>query len=377
MKKIIAIAFILLIAAAMLIATLHTPGAIAHRDYVSYWSAGKRFVARANPYDQAAVLRIEQSIGYNQPYALIMRNPPWAAAVVYPLGYLSALTGAAIWTMLLIFAALISIHLLYRNYGPIPISIYLFAPMLACIDTGQMTALSLLGLTVFLVAGESKPFESGVALTLLAFKPHLAFLFWPLLLIDSIRRKNFKLLFGLLVGIALLSAISTALDPHIWAQYSRAMQADHLRIETFPTISSLLRHLRPGRDFFYLQFVPMGLAIVWGGWYYCKNKSSWDWSNHGPLVIAISVTASPYSWFFDQILLLPAVIWVCHRSGSKPAMRILVGMNLAELILLRVCQNMHAAPYIFTSTLWLAWYLYGRYSARRVERYDAVLAHAL
>src|SRR5208283_1087568 len=53
------------------------------RDVISFWAAGRQIVAHANPYDSAAILKIERSVGFSdKTNVLIMRNPPSALCLV-------------------------------------------------------------------------------------------------------------------------------------------------------------------------------------------------------------------------------------------------------------------------------------------------------
>ena len=56
------------------------------RDFISYWAAGQQLVHGANPYDGDAVLRIESRVGFDRVEPLIMRNPPLAFLLAWPLG---------------------------------------------------------------------------------------------------------------------------------------------------------------------------------------------------------------------------------------------------------------------------------------------------
>ena len=56
------------------------------RDFVSYWATGHQLVHHANPYDRTAVMRIEHAAGLKEDAVLLMRNPPWALPLAYPLG---------------------------------------------------------------------------------------------------------------------------------------------------------------------------------------------------------------------------------------------------------------------------------------------------
>ena len=59
------------------------------RDFVSYWATGHQLVQHANPYDRDAISALEHAAGLDVRAVLIMRNPPWALPLAYPLGFLA------------------------------------------------------------------------------------------------------------------------------------------------------------------------------------------------------------------------------------------------------------------------------------------------
>src|ERR1700691_3034643 len=61
----------------------------ASRDFVSYWATGQQLAHHANPYARDAISALEHSAGLTAQAVLIMRNPPWALPLAYPLGFLS------------------------------------------------------------------------------------------------------------------------------------------------------------------------------------------------------------------------------------------------------------------------------------------------
>src|ERR1035438_5617195 len=57
------------------------------RDFVVYWATGQQLAQHANPYDKAALMRIEYAAGLSATSSVgYMRNPPWALPLTLPLG---------------------------------------------------------------------------------------------------------------------------------------------------------------------------------------------------------------------------------------------------------------------------------------------------
>jgi hypothetical protein len=68
---------------------------------------------------------------------------------------------------------------------------FCFAPVLGCLTSGQSSAFLLLGFCLFLYFHQRRPFTAGAALLLMAIKPHLFLVFWPLVLIVCILAELF------------------------------------------------------------------------------------------------------------------------------------------------------------------------------------------
>src|SRR5258708_1052310 len=73
----------------------------ANRDFICYWAAGHQLAHHANPYDEDAIPRLEQTAGTDgRPY--FMRNPPTAFFLALPLGFVGARIGAVVWSLALV-----------------------------------------------------------------------------------------------------------------------------------------------------------------------------------------------------------------------------------------------------------------------------------
>ena len=71
----------------------------AKRDFITYWATGQQLVHHGNPYDAAAVSRIERDAGFQGGASYYMRNAPWALPLALPLGYFGAQAAALPWSL--------------------------------------------------------------------------------------------------------------------------------------------------------------------------------------------------------------------------------------------------------------------------------------
>src|SRR5205823_14428962 len=140
---------------------------VAVRDSIAYWAAGQLAIHHQNPYDRAAVFRLEQERGYKDPRPLILRTPPWALFVVVPLGFLNPFLAWVVWIGLSLSCLLIGMRLCARMYGEgtppnlFTILGYTFAPVPACLVSGQMGLVLMLGFVLFLWWEPKRPVLAG------------------------------------------------------------------------------------------------------------------------------------------------------------------------------------------------------------------------
>jgi len=334
----------------------------ANRDFICYWSSAKLLLAHKNPYAGPAVLAVENAAGggYREPF--LMRNPPWALFVVAPLGLFSARVAAFLWLLALIALALLAIKSLRMGCKPPPLVVYLFAPVLGCAMAGQTSILLLAGIAFFLKYHEERPWLAGLALLLPAMKPHLFLLLWPVILIEGVRRRSWRLLAGLGAGLVAAATFPLLFDAHIVSHYFAAMRAEHIEGQYLANLSFLLRWMVPGHPV-WVQFVPGILGLALGGRYYWRRRNLWDWRVDGAALLLVSTLVSPYSWPFDQLLLLPAIIHVCSvRPGRRWAPWLAV-VNGVVVVLLLLTTPLSSPAYAWSATACLIWYVWARKQA--------------
>ncbi len=335
----------------------------AARDFISYWAAGQQLAHGANPYDFLAVRSLELRAGRDPGEPLLMmRNPPVALFLAYPLGLVSAKTGLILWLLALLAGLSVSIWILWllngRPASRFHLFGYLFAPALACLMAGQFGIFLLLGVALFLRLRQSRPFLAGAALALCALKPHLFLPFAAVLLLWALRRKSYSILAGFAVALAASLALSFCLDIHAWQQYWLMMRVGGAVNEAVPVLSVTLRnHL--DRNAAWLQFVPQTCACAWALWFFWTRRDRWDWLDHGLLVLLVSAICTPFGWFFDESMLLPAVLAGVYRAvetrRSLWPLAWIAGAALAEVL---AGVQVTSPFYLWTTPAWLFWYLW-------------------
>ena len=328
------------------------------RDFVSYWATGRQLAQHANPYDRDAISRIEHGAGLDLRGVLIMRNPPWALPLAYPLGFLGLRLAAILWSLLLLGCLLVSVILVRGLHGSPPNHVHwlglAFTPALICLTMGQTSLLALLGLVLFLRYHRQRPFAAGLALWLCLLKPHLFLPFAAALAAWIVFARAWRILAGAAAALALSSALAFAIAPRAWAGYAAMLRSPLLENEFIPCLADALRHWfwpqHPAARF--LLVLP---ACLWALGYYWRRRRQWDWTRHAsPLMLAALLTA-PYCFLYDQCLAVPALMDAAYRTRSRHLLTVLAALLLvldAQLAAVRIV----SAWYLWTAPAWCAWY---------------------
>ena len=333
------------------------------RDFIGYWAAGQQIVHGKSPYDSKAVLQLEEQLGLGNEQIKITPSPPAGLSIVVPLGFFGAKAGLVFWTMVQIACLSGSIWVLWFLQGRPPTRLhlfgFLFAPALACIMAGQLGGFFLLGVALFLLLHQSRPFVAGAALLPCALKPHLFLPLVIVLVLWSARRRAPQILVGFLVALLVSNGVVLWFDGHAWSQYRVMLTtAGGVRDRYAPTLSAELR-LRLAPGMVWLQYLPTAVAGVWAAWFYWTRRDRWNWLDHGMLVLLISVLCTPYAWFTDEAVLLPAVMTGMYRAVAlRRSLVPIAAIGACALIELYANVRITAWYYLWTAPAWLGWYVY-------------------
>jgi hypothetical protein len=362
----IALAALLALVLVVLFLAVSIAGKLAaSRDFVSYWAAGQQLAHHANPYDRNAIAALEHSAGLTVQAVLIMRNPPWALPLAYPLGFLPLRLAGILWSLLLLACLLISVQIIRNLHGAPPSHIHwlglAFTPALICITMGQTSLFALLGLVLFLRFHRAHPFSAGAALWLCALKPHLFLPFAAALAVWIVVSRSYRLFAGAATAIAISSAISLLIDPGAWPAYIQMMRSPAVEDEFIPCLAVAVRQwFAPHAA--WIQYLPAALCCIWALLYFWRRRASWDWvTNSSPLML-VSLVAAPYCWFYDQGLAIPALLAGAYSTRSRPLLAVLALAILAADIEI-CCVRVLSPLWLWTAPAWIAWYLFARLPA--------------
>ena len=332
------------------------------RDFIEYWAAGQLLVHGANPYDPAALLQVERAAGLDSDKPRVTLSPPIILLLVLPLGFVSAKAGLVLWLFFILSCLLVSISLIWRLHGSPPTgyhwSCMAFAPAVACLLAGQISIFLLLAFVLFLYWHRSRPFLAGAVLLPCVLKPHLFLPFAVALLLWIASRKAYRILFGFAAALGASCALTLCVDRHAWSEYVMLSRSIPILHVVLPTLSSYFRFL-VDRDAAWLQFLPAAVGCVWALWYTRSQLAHWDWMKQGLLVLIVSVICAPYAFFFDETILMPAVLAGVYLAANSERSLIPLGL-ISAIALAEIWPGVPitSASYLWTTPAWLAWYLY-------------------
>jgi len=333
---------------------LFKPEYLPSDDFIRFWASGRLNLQGENPYDpqRIAQLQIEEgSLASGLTTNSIMLNPPWAISLLMPFGLLSYRTARLVWLIFSTVIILLSSQILWRIYDGKPkqrwlaiVLVFIFAPTISVLEKGQITALLLLGITGFLyfTIVHRNDWLAGVFVALVSIKPQVVFLFWIALLFWIIQQRRWLIIISTSITILSLILIAMVYNPHIIQQYFGMLQTYQITEWATPTIGSYLRFFWLGTDKYWLQFLPSLLGGIWFIYYWYRNHESWNWVNVLPILLLVSLLTSSYSWTYDLVILIPAillaVVWLASdwkRWSTLLLVVIFLGINILDLILHR------------------------------------------
>jgi hypothetical protein len=281
-------------------------------DFMSYWVAGRFYLAGANPYAPAAMWPIEKALGWTGP-PLVMLNPPWSLIFVAPLGLVSFQVAHYVCLVISLALEITSFLLLWRYFGGEKskqwIALAIFATLLpagVAEHAGQVTPLMLAGLTAFLYSLRHQRYLlAGVCLLPLGLKPHLLWLALLAIVLWTAQNRKWQLILGAFATYATATLAAIAYN-HKSLGYLHGSTANAAMV-TVCGVGGALRSIF-GFQHGWLQFLPMAVGLPWFVRYWMRKRIAWSWEEDLPIVLLVSIGTAPYFWAHDFILAVPALI---------------------------------------------------------------------
>jgi len=339
-NSIVKIGLVIIIIVCILILPVSLPPKIGDVDFRPYWSSSYLLRVGQDFSDVENMDRIERTLtGWDGPYTMSAWFAPTGNLILLPFTFVPFARAAYYWLVINIFVLFFSAISLWNKPKDIWIPLVLtfaFSGTLLSLIAGQVNTLVLLGLALFTFFSSSKrDLIAGACLALTTIKPHLVILTLPLLVLDMIWNKKWRMFAGF-VGTLIVCAITLWIIHPSWhVSFWQVITSGMSSYREAPTIPGLLVH---GGDRFYGRwFWAAGLILSIIVWWIFRNRIDQR------ILIDTSILAgmiiSPIGWSYDQIILLVPLIHVVEwmaagvfdRNVSVAVMLAFTTMYLASL----------------------------------------------
>ena len=335
-------------------------------DFIGYWAAGRLFLTHRDPYSVTNLIAVEHAQGWPQAQPLVMLCPPWVLPILGAFGLLPYQLAREVWLAISLLLDVVSALGLWCYFGGrwqsswIALAVFVtFVPLGTAEYLGQFTPLMLASLTFFLLFLRSQRWTlAGVTMLGLCMKPQLLWLVLLAILLWAVRNRKLRVVGTGVLTVTFFGCLALFINPQISHYFGDAYGP---AIDTLCGAGGALRAIF-GMEHRWLQFVPSVAGGVWFACYWIRNRESWDWPTHLPLLLIVSVASSPYCWFHDFILALPAFVLLALRGSWRSAPVLAAWLTLQVLIGMPQINKAEAAA---LSAFWIVFFLLGLLEGNR------------
>jgi len=322
-------------------------------DFVQYWSGYRAVSKGLDPYQPVNLIPIQTSVGVEESKLIMMWNPPWVLVLLSPVLQFEFFNAASLWFILSFCCLAVSTQIALSSVTSRPsfyerclvLAILIpFLPAHQGLKYGQLEGLLTLGTALLFFGLKRKDaLASGFGIALLTINPHLFFLM--LVLLPLFPKPGIKSLSRLL-----LPSLFLVLLAELFFRGSLSMWVQAMLIHT-PSVpnpinwrsSSFGDFLRGVCEYYYgfsplwpRLFVPLlffGLSVM----YIFRSEGK----RLGPeklfiLLLPLSIFSAPYSWSFDQSVILVSQVAVTVMALHSPCSAKLKFILIASVFCLNV-----------------------------------------
>ena len=330
---------ILLLGAIIVLFPVSLPPGAGDWDLQAYWSSTYLFAHGQDFSDPTALGEIEHTLTTrDDPETLYSWFSPIGNVVLLPFTLIPFTRAVYYWLVLNIIILFYSATLIWddtdlRTWIPL-LAIFSFSMTVVSLVFGQINFLEVLGLALFLSLNKrSKPYLAGASLVLTTIKPHLVILTLPILLLDLLRKKEWKALTGFVAALAFCFLILFAFYPPWIQSFWTVVTSGMSTFRETPNVNGLLVLLGEYNLGKLLWLIALIIGIVW--WW--KHGQTWDRRTFIDISVAAGLIVSPIGWSYDQIMLLFPILsllsWIAgNKLPNRIVKSILVVLVAANLV---------------------------------------------
>lgn len=317
---------IFLITAVKIVNSLDYPNS----DFFSYWLAGHMVLTGQDPYSSYEWIDGHHQFGATWISDSQFLYPLPLAIFLAPLGLFTLYHAYIGWVVLLEFMIIISVLLLlmakknlqFKPYIiPILAGIALFRPTITTLFNGQLSGMLLLISALVIYFWEKEKWWQGsVLLPLLALKPNVGFPIIALLSIWLLVRKQIRMFGWMALSAFALLIIGLVRDPHWVSDY---LSVGNTKLsQTFgysPTVWGLAAYIsgfKINPTLVLGSLAAIVLLVVCLFTLVRKREYLSPMMVYG-IVIATTLLITPYTWPYDQVMLIIPIMVIMIEMVSR------------------------------------------------------------
>jgi len=308
-------------------------------DLQAYWSSAYLFAHGQDFSDPVALGEIEHTLTTREdPETLYSWFSPIGNVILLPFTFIPFTKAVYYWLILNIIILFYSATLIWddtdsRTWIPL-LTTFSFSMTVVSLVFGQINFLEVLGLALFLKLNKKgRPYLAGASLVLTTIKPHLVILTLPILLLDLLRKKEWKILTGFATALTFCFSILFAFYAPWFQSFWTVVTSGMSTVRETPNINGLLVLLGE----YNLGKLMWLIALIGGIVWWCLRGQAWDRRAFIDISLAVGLIVSPIGWSYDQIMLLFPILgllfWITrNKTSNKMAIVFVILLVTANLI---------------------------------------------
>ena len=309
------------------------------RDDFNLYTAGARaLLIGADPYDVATWAATAARVGADPFDTVVYAYPPWAALALVPFALLPVRIAGALWSVMGMTAAALTVRALLRAYLPgkawahavVGTLVLMSAPAVVTLLTGQwpFVFVTMLGALVLLLRAD-RPVAAGLVAAGMLVKPQLFVFAAAALALRALwpgRAGRTFVISAAAAGIATV-AVSWILVPSWWPTWFQRSPAVLLGIEPVTIQTLFIQLFGPNGGWI---AAPVLLAMVAAGLQFHPLGDGWL-----PVWFALSSAGVVYSNTYDVLLLIVPIVLAAGalRSRRRAAVVVIAGAVLLFFVM--------------------------------------------
>lgn len=336
-------ALILFLGAIILLFPISLPPGAGDGDFQAYWSSAYLFANGMDFSDSDLIGEVERSqTNWDKPGTLYAWYSPIGNVILLPFTLIPFPQAVYYWLILNIVVLFYSALLVWgeadsRKWIPI-LAVFSFSMTVISLVFGQINTLEVLGLALFLYFIRSdRQYLAGGSLVLTTIKPHLVLITLPILLLDLLRKKEWKALTGFLLALSFCILVLFAFYPPWLQSFWTVVTSGMSTVRETPNINGLLVLAGEYSLGKLIWLLALPGAVIW----WLKDGQNWDRRTFIDLSVTLGLILTPIGWSYDQVMLIFPVLtllsWVVRgklpRQSSKIIVATLIAANLAAYLL--------------------------------------------